>query len=264
MPAPRLVIFNADDFGLTDGVCRGIHEAMIGGVVSSTTAMVCTTGAQDRIARWAPPLAGRIGVHLQLTQGRCCSPAESIRSLVNADGEFPGSAAEVARPDPSHIRAEWSAQVDRLRRWGVEPSHLDSHHHIAVGPDIVESYVEVAKAAGLPARATSLELAKMLRAQGVGGADLCITGWYDRDLSAKALLRLVEAGFNRLGGQGMLEVTCHPAYADAELAAKSVYVRQRERELSVLTSSQLMKGLRRLDVELASIGSLAAPAGRAS
>ncbi len=257
------MIFNADDFGLTDGACRGISEAMVGGVVTSTTAMVCTAGAQARIARWAPPLAGRIGVHLQLTQGRCCSPAESIRSLVSLEGEFHASAAEVARPEPSQIRAEWAAQVDRLRDWGIEPSHLDSHHHIAFRPEIVESYVDVAKACGLPARTSSVDLARTLRAHGVACADLCVTGWYGGDLSAKAMLRLIEAGFNRLGGRGVLEVACHPAYVDAELAAKSVYVRERERELRVLMSSTLMKGLHRLDVELASIASLAAPAGRA-
>jgi predicted glycoside hydrolase/deacetylase ChbG (UPF0249 family) len=45
-------------------------------------------------------------------------------------------------------------------------------------------------------------------------------------------------------------------FADAELAAKSNYVSQREAELRVLTSNKLMKGLDRLDVEVSSMSGM--------
>src|SRR5262245_48889974 len=148
MTGRRLVIFNADDFGLTDGVCRGIHEAMDAGVVRATTAMVCAPGSRDHITHWkdAAPLAGRIGVHLQLTEGHAClSPAE-IPSLVDANGDFPNSPGGVANVDPTHVRAEWTAQVAELRAWGIEPANMDSHHHIGLKPHVVDSYVAVASA----------------------------------------------------------------------------------------------------------------------
>jgi hypothetical protein len=43
----KRLIFNADDFGLTDGVCTGVAEAIAGGAVKSTTAMVCTPPAKS-------------------------------------------------------------------------------------------------------------------------------------------------------------------------------------------------------------------------
>ena len=71
---------------------------------------------------------------------------------------------------------------------------------------------------------------------------------------------MIEAGFERLNGRGTLEVMCHPAYADTALAARSAYVWQRERELSVLTSGKLRTGLRALEVEIGSLANLAASA----
>ena len=255
MTGRRIVIFNADDFGLTDGVCRGIGETAGSGVVRATTAMVCTPGSGENIARWASSLAGCIGVHLQLTEGRACLERADIPSIVDAHGDFPRSPAEVVNANPSHVRAEWSAQIERLRAWGVEPSHLDSHHHIGLKPHIVDAYLSVASAAHLPARTTSPELSSRLRASGVPCVDLSMTSWYD-DPSATSLLRRIEAAFNRIHGYGTLEVMCHPGFADAELAAKSNYVGQREAELRVLTSSKLIKGLDRLDVEVSSMSSV--------
>jgi predicted glycoside hydrolase/deacetylase ChbG (UPF0249 family) len=108
MTGRRLVIFNADDFGLTDSVCRGINEAVGGGVVRATTAMVCTSGSRENIARWASSLAGLIGVHLQLTEGRACLDPTHVPSIVDANGDFPNSPAGVLNVNPVHVRARWS------------------------------------------------------------------------------------------------------------------------------------------------------------
>jgi predicted glycoside hydrolase/deacetylase ChbG (UPF0249 family) len=257
MTVRRLVIFNADDFGLTDGVCRGILEAIGAGVVTATTAMVCSHGSHERLARWGASVAGHVGIHLQLTQGRSCVAAPSIPSIVNADGTFADAPSEMTSPDLNQVQAEWSAQIERLKSWGIEPTHMDSHHHVGLNPRIVDAYIALAVTTGLPARTTSPELTAALRARGARCVDLSLTSWYDRDLSAKGLLRRIEAAFDRLHGGGTVEVMCHPGLVDDELAPKSKYVRQREVELSVLTSDKLMRGLDRLDVELGRMGSLA-------
>ncbi|HEV8447346.1 MAG TPA: ChbG/HpnK family deacetylase [Gemmatimonadaceae bacterium] len=258
MTGRRLVIFNADDFGLTDGVCRGICEAIDAGVVRATTAMVCAPGSREHIEQWSPAASrgGQIGVHLQLTEGRACLGPDEVSSLVDANGDFPGSPAGVQNVNPSHVRAEWTAQVAELRAWGIDPSHMDSHHHIGLKPHVVDSYVAVASASGLPARTTSPELTARLRASGAPCVDLSMTSWYDGELSAKSLLRRIEAAFNRIHGYGTLEVMCHPGFADASLAEKSKYVRQREAELRVLASSKLAKGLGHLDAEVASMSAI--------
>jgi predicted glycoside hydrolase/deacetylase ChbG (UPF0249 family) len=258
MTARRQVIFNADDFGLTEGVCRGIRQTVEAGVVTATSAMVCSEGAETRVAEWGTPLAGRIGVHLQLTQGRPCLDASAVPSIVDSEGAFPNATAGVVGVDLGQVRAEWRAQIDRLRSWGFEPSHLDSHHHIGLKPHIVGAYVAVAVAAGLPARTNSPELSATLRARGARCVDLSTTAWYDGALTERRLLRVIEETFDRLRGVGTIEVMCHPGYADADLAARSNYVRQREAELGVLTSDKLKNGLTKLDVEVGSMDRVAA------
>ena len=50
------VVINADDFGLTEGVCAGIVKAIQAGGVTATTAMACVPGAVERLKRWAPKI----------------------------------------------------------------------------------------------------------------------------------------------------------------------------------------------------------------
>jgi predicted glycoside hydrolase/deacetylase ChbG (UPF0249 family) len=239
LTARRQVIFNADDFGLTEGVCRGIRQTVEAGVVTATSAMVCSEGAETRVAEWGKPLAGRIGVHLQLTQGRPCLETSAVPSIVDSEGAFPNATAGVVGVDLGQVRAEWGAQI-------------------GLKPHIVSAYVAVAVAAGLPARTNSPELSATLRARGARCVDLSTTAWYDGTLTEKRLLRVIEEAFDRLRGVGTIEVMCHPGYADADLAAKSNYVRQREAELGVLTSDKLKNGLSKLDVEVGSMDRVAA------
>src|SRR4028118_1042681 len=62
---PHRVVLCADDFGLTEGVSRGILELAEAGRISATGAM---TNRPDwpRLAPALRPLAGRIGVGLHL------------------------------------------------------------------------------------------------------------------------------------------------------------------------------------------------------
>lgn len=78
------LIVNADDFGLTDGVTLGILHAMEHGIVTSTTMMVNTPGAQAAadIARREAGLA--VGLHINISLG---SPLTACESLME-NGKF--------------------------------------------------------------------------------------------------------------------------------------------------------------------------------
>src|SRR5947208_2424224 len=68
--ATRRLIVNADDFGLSAGVNRGILEAHVAGVVTSASLMVNTPAfaVAAAAARQAPRLS--VGLHLNLTVDR--------------------------------------------------------------------------------------------------------------------------------------------------------------------------------------------------
>lgn len=245
----RRLFVNADDFGLTEGITRGIALAMATGVVGGTTAMVCAAGAPERISRYGREFAGRIGLHLQLTGATPpCLPPGDVPSLVGADGLFPRKKLDVADVSPDEVWREWRAQLARFRETGLEPSHLDSHHHIHKRPEVFPVFLELARELGVPARALSADMRRAMDAVGVPHADDCLTRFYGEDIGEATLLSLVDAAFAALGGTGVLEVMAHPGHDDAALRAISTYAEGRARELRVLTSPELARQLAARDI----------------
>src|SRR5258707_12628273 len=89
--AGKQLIVNADDYGLTPGVSRGILEAHLKGIVTSTTVMMGLPGVAAAIAeaqRTAPKLAP--GVHLTYSgKGiRPILPPEEVPSRVQPEGSI--------------------------------------------------------------------------------------------------------------------------------------------------------------------------------
>lgn len=183
----KRLLINADDFGLTAGVCQGIMTAMSKGVVGATTAMVCMPGSGKLAARFGTELPGRVGLHLMLTGGAPCLPPREIPSLVDARGRFPRKPGQVGPVDLGQVRREWLAQLARLCGLGVEPSHLDSHHHIHLRPELLPVYVELAAGAGLPARAGDERALAALGSAQVACAQVCQTGWFEYNISLDGL-----------------------------------------------------------------------------
>ncbi|HOI45659.1 MAG TPA: ChbG/HpnK family deacetylase, partial [Candidatus Aminicenantes bacterium] len=88
----KRVIVNADDFGLCQGVNRGIVLAHQKGILTSATLMANMPGFDEAVemARDHPRLG--VGVHLNLLRGEPVTPARDVASLVRADGFLHGSA----------------------------------------------------------------------------------------------------------------------------------------------------------------------------
>ena len=237
------VIINADDFGLTEGVCAGIVRAIEAGGVTSTTAMVCVPGSRERLTRWAPRISGQIGAHLQLTSGAPILPPERVPSLVRQDGKFPARRKELQNPRQEEILEEWRAQIESLLCAGIEPTHLDSHHHVHGLPAVFPAFCELARQYSLPARSLDWDMTRNLRAAGVPCIDRTLTGWYGGELSVKSLVRLLQEGLREYPSAENFEVMCHPGFSDDSLPSFSRYVSEREVELAVLCNANLEREL---------------------
>lgn len=162
---PRWLIVNADDFNLTEGVTRGILEAHRSGIVTSTTVMVNLPGLEmSRVLSQAHPRLG-LGLHLNLTFGPPVLPPGKVRSLVDDAGRFVRDHGRLREAgDPSEIRQELAAQVERFRAiFGHSPSHLDTHHHIHRHPPVLEAVLDLAVGLGVPVRAFTPEMAARIR-----------------------------------------------------------------------------------------------------
>jgi predicted glycoside hydrolase/deacetylase ChbG (UPF0249 family) len=134
------IIVNADDLGISPEVNEAIFEGMRRGRITSATAL-SNGPVIDRAAKdFRSFLNCSFGVHLNLTEFRPLSDADSLRSIVNGSGCFDGNAIREVKLDAPllwGIYREWCSQVENLMRLGFTLSHLDSHHHVHTIPELL-------------------------------------------------------------------------------------------------------------------------------
>jgi predicted glycoside hydrolase/deacetylase ChbG (UPF0249 family) len=138
-----VLIVTADDFGLTAGVSHAVLRGHREGIVTAAS-IICVGAAFEiagQLAREAPSLS--LGVHLAMVgEDPPLLTAREIPTLVDERGHFPRSwrtlvARAVARRiDPADVRREFSAQLERARGIGIPLSHVDTHQHVHLWPDI--------------------------------------------------------------------------------------------------------------------------------
>jgi chitin disaccharide deacetylase len=252
----RLLI-HADDFGMTGGVTRGILCAMEQGVVTATSAMVCDDEDLCRVKANCSGLAGRLGLHLQLTDGRPVLPVVEVPHLVDTEGQFARHREQIAGVDGDELLAEWRAQLERFLSLGLEPSHLDTHHSVHELPVVTDVYRQLAREIGLPVRGSESGLNQELKHSGLACADRYITLKGEKGPAVASIRRSLVV-YKRLAPAAELsvEIGCHPAVIDADLAARSRYVEPRAAELALLCDPELRRMIGELGFELSSPATL--------
>ena len=263
---------NADDFGFTPDVNRGIVDAHRRGILTATTLMA-NGGAFDdalRLARETPTLD--IGCHLVLVGGTSLVTGKPYPLTV---GQL--LAALVRR----EIRPyeELAAQVRRILDAGIRPTHLDTHKHTHVAPPVLDSVARLGEEFGIRwvrrpfdfplnalrgtvprlKRLTSDALGLMrrrfhrvLEKRGCRTTDhfagFQITGRF----RTAELVQLIE-----MLPEGSTELMCHPGYCGEALrGARTRLKESREHELEALTAPETRAALEGNSVELVGYGGL--------
>ena len=244
----KRLIVNADDFGRSPGVNAGVLETHRRGIVSSATVLVLENSAARGIREAAE--RGRelsLGLHFALTGGG--RPAAAARDVPNLapDGRFRRNRADLPdRLPEAEIEAELEAQIGIFESLARKPpSHLDSHHHVALHPSVGPVFAAVARRRSLPVRASSDEARESLRAAGVKTPDRFVDTFYGTGVSFDALEDVVDSLTD-----GTTEVMCHPGRADDALRAASTYVDEREFEIDVLCDPRIRALLKSHRIEL--------------
>jgi len=266
----RVLIVNADDYGLTSEVSRGIRFAHQNGIVSSTTAMMNMEGVLADLmeAVSETPELG-IGVHLVLTAGSPVLPISEVPSLVNQNGQFPKIREiynALPKIDPDHVYKEWKAQVEKIIGAGVQPDHLDSHHHVSYLDTILfQTMLLLASEYSIPIRRIPSQLTSGL----IGTVPINLvdykaetgvqspTGLETRFYGDSVSLLLLSTILHELSS-GTTEMMTHPGFVDDALHDKSSYNLSRRTELDILGLKQSKDLVSGLDVELSTFKSLKA------
>ena len=250
MKPARTLIVNADDFGLTRGVNRGILDAHARGIVTSTTLIVNRPIEPALIDELKASGLG-VGLHMNLTLGAPVASATRVASLVDGEGKFIRDAREAAkRANKDEARIELGTQIDRFRSiTGRFPTHLDTHHHIGRHEPILELVLDFARAIKAPVRSQDAEVRGAARRLALRTPDhFAGESGPEPYWSAERVL----AHLASLAG-GVTEFMTHPGYFDEDLAY-SRYGKQREMELAGLTDPRAREAVASEGIRLAHFG----------
>ena len=254
---------NADDFGFTRDVNEGIVEAHRNGILTATTLMANGDAFDHAVALARDNPSLDVGCHLVLVQGR---------SVADPSRDLPASVGELVRALMQRrlaVYEELSAQVRKIARAGIRPTHIDTHKHTHLLPPVLSAIARVAREFRIPwvrrpfdfgidsgARITRSAVALGLRvtrpgfASALGGLKTTdhftgfqITGMLHERNLIETLERLPE---------GLTEFMCHPGRLGPELKAAATRLKEsREVELAALVSTEVRRVVERRGIELA-------------
>ena len=228
-PPPRQLIVNADDFGLSEGVNRGIARAHEHGIVTSASLMVRQPGAADAAAYAKSHPRLSVGLHLDLGE------------WVYRGGQWVVLYEVVPPDDATAVAVEVGRQLEAfVRLLGRPPTHVDSHQHAHRGEPLLSAAAALAARLGVSLRHFSPDVAYCGDFYGQGGKGEP----YPEAVTPEALCRVI-------GGlaPGVTELACHPG---DDPALPSPYARERIVEVETLCHRSVRQALRDHDVRLVS------------
>lgn len=229
MATQRYLIVNADDFGLSSGVNRGIIEAHKHGIVTSTSLMVRWPAAAEAAAYSREHTGLSFGLHVDLGE------------WAYRDGTWVALYEVVPVDDITAVRDEVSRQLATFRRYlGTDPTHIDSHQHVHRGDPVRSALVEVSHKLGVPLRHCCPEVRYCgdFYGQTAEGSPL------PDFISINRIIKILEAL-----PPGITELACHPGYG-ANL--DTMYRSERDQEVEVLCHPQVWETIVTLGIELRS------------
>ena len=234
MTARRLIV-NADDFGQSAGVNRGIVHAHRYGIVTSASVMVRQRAAAEAVelSRACPALS--LGLHLDLGEWRL------------REGEWVAIYEVVPLDSRQAMQDEVARQLAAFRHMvGREPTHIDSHQHVHLREPVRSAVEAYARELAVPLRRCDAEI-------GYCGE------FYGQDVDGSPLPgRIAVEGLIAILEQlppGITELCCHPA-ADSDL--DTMYSAERVRELEVLCDPRIRVAIARMDIVLCSFAEVCA------
>jgi chitin disaccharide deacetylase len=214
--APRRLIVNADDFGLSRSINQAVIRAHREGILTTASLMVNEPAADEavRLARENPRLG--VGLHLALVCGAAALAPERIPHLAGRSGRFSDNPAAAGwryffnAACKEELRAEIEAQILKFHAMGLPLDHVNGHLHVHLHPTILGILLDNAQRWGIRAM-------RLTRDRFFLNARLASAHWTYRAshavifglLSARARRSLVRQNIRHTGAVfGLLQNAC--------------------------------------------------------
>ena len=274
------LIINADDAGIDSSRNRGVFDCIENGIVTSVSVIVYQPGWVDLLDRLAENKKAGAGLHVNLTAGRPL--VEGHKTLVNERSYFFNKfelfeRAHQVKIDSEEVAREFSAQMDKFRQIGMNPSHVDGHNHVHIFPGIREGFLK-AISQKMWVRLPVEHNVKPKDSQGVNLAEIYndtevliavfnylaleskklwnnqfryIDDFCGTYLSEKPTLAAFKKAVERLKGE-VCELMCHPGAEADEDAANFSKLKERQKECRILKSAGFKEFIHKHNIELIS------------
>jgi len=265
-PSLRLLIVNADDFGLTPGVSEGILRAHRNGIVTSTSVLAIGP-AFPKVAGLLDDHPGLgVGVHLAAVgEDPPLLSRTEVPTLFVGRGQLPETwsaflrRAVVGRVDPDDVRREFTAQLEAVADLGLSLTHLDAHQHLHLWPPMCRLVLDLAAEFGVEAVRVP-----RCRPRSVTGAGVAALAWRLARSATAAGLRFpadavgidgagqldtaqLDQVLSRLARRGRpaVELTVHPGEDDDPDRVRYRWGYNWARELEALVSPDARRAVAR-------------------
>jgi len=222
----RLLIINADDFGMCHAVNEAVFRAFQNGLLRSTTLMVPCPWALHAMHFLADHPEFPFGVHLTAISDWVdyrwgpVTSREKVPSLLDQAGyfhNFEQMPEFLTKVDLKELEMEFRNQIEAVLAAGLRPTHLDWHSlRIGGREDISDLMLGLAKEYRLALRVRGQAQIQKVQNQGLPTNDYDFLDSYLLDSANKS------AHFMQLLHElpaGLSEWAIHPALDDAELLA---------------------------------------------
>jgi predicted glycoside hydrolase/deacetylase ChbG (UPF0249 family) len=232
MTDKRYLIVNADDFGLSPGVNRGVIKAHEQGIVTSASLMVRWPAVSEASAYCREHTDFGIGLHIDLGE------------WFYQDNNWEPLYEIVSIEDISMVSDEVYRQLENFRGLvGRDPDHIDSHQHVHQRDSVRSIFIDLANKLRVPLRNVSPEInyCGNFYGQTIEGSSL------SNVISVEGLLKILKAL-----PLGLTELVCHPGEGND---LDNIYNTERTQEMKTLCDPRVRAAVDIIGLELCSFGS---------
>jgi len=284
----KLLVVNADDFGLDPAVNAAIAKAHTTGLLTSASLLIAAPHAAEAIefARVHPKLG--VGLHLCLVDGHAAALPDKIPFLATTGGELPPSpfalSLRLSSKDKQldrDIEIELRAQISQFIATGLRPTHFDTHQHTHIHPRVLKIVMRLAREHGVAFIRAPVEplfpaircCRQRLARRFVRWTIFATLGSYAKRRLRRESFRTVDravgvldpghlteeflAPYLRRLPDGLTEVFFHPADRPAEPLVERQHGYEHAAELQALCSPQLRQLINNSGIRLTNFRELA-------
>ncbi|MFH1553150.1 MAG: ChbG/HpnK family deacetylase [Candidatus Omnitrophota bacterium] len=277
----KSLIVNADDVGFSDAINEAARNCYLSGAITGVSVLACGRRFQEACAMLHDLGKTEVGVHLTLTGNLppCTEQRLEIRTLLRDKDLFVGNYWDLMslyfrkKLKPEQIHLELANQIRRVKGEGLKVTHLDSHEHIHMFPEVLKITRALAEEFDVPYIRLPLENGAVIRKQFSLKDLLRHAGLKAFTLRSKGIFSGTQVKSNdffmghfhsgRIDddiltfmmenlAEGVTELAVHPAVMSRELLEESPWHRNAQKELDTLINGGWRARTRAGDIRLIS------------